>query len=84
MPHHHTPANYDQDTVSVTDVERALKGVHYPATKEELADYARRQNADTDVVTRILVLPGVRFESEADVATAFSRSQGQGKHRSMR
>ena len=84
MPHHHTPANYDQDTVSVTDVLHALKGVHYPATKDELAEYARHQHAETDVVTRILVLPGDRYADETEVTTAFSRSQGQGKHRSMR
>lgn len=75
MPHHHSPANHEQDTVSVVQVERAIKGVRYPVSKTELVEYARGRNVGEDVIGRIEMLPGDRYASEADVATAFSRSQ---------
>lgn len=83
MPHHHSPASHDQDTVTSIDVERALKGLTYPATKEQLVAYAEGQQADHAVVNRIRTLPGDHYDNVADVATAFSRSQSQGKHKGM-
>jgi hypothetical protein len=83
MPHHHTPANHDQDRFTVIGIDRAIKGARYPTTKEDLALYAQNHNASADVVTQIRDLPGDRFESEADVTTAFSRTQSQGKNKFM-
>lgn len=51
------------------------QGVRYPVSKTELVEYARRHNADEDVIGRIEMLPGDRYAVEADVATAFSRSR---------
>jgi hypothetical protein len=34
----------------VTEVQKALKGVDYPATKEELASQAERNGADRELV----------------------------------
>jgi Protein of unknown function (DUF2795) len=86
MPHHRTPANSagDGSKVSPVDIERALKGATYPATREELADHARSHQAKVDVVRRIRQLPGEPFASEAAALTAYSRGEGQGKHRGMR
>ena len=37
----------------VTDVQKALKGADYPATGEELADVARGNGADDDLVSEL-------------------------------
>jgi hypothetical protein len=34
----------------ITDVQKALKGVDYPATREELASHAERNGADRELV----------------------------------
>jgi Protein of unknown function (DUF2795) len=34
----------------ITDVQKALKGVDYPASKQELADHADRNGADRELV----------------------------------
>ncbi len=84
MPHHHSPANFDQVHVSAVDIARALKGMQYPATKADLIDYAEHHGASPEVVGRIDMFPFNRYESLADVETGFSRTQSQGKHRGMK
>jgi hypothetical protein len=84
MPHHRTPANHDEATVSPVDVERALKGASYPATKDQLVAYARRRQTPANIMGGIESMPGDRYESETDVTTAFSRAQSQGKNKSMK
>lgn len=83
MPHHRSPASHDEATVSPVDVERAIKGVPYPTTKDKLVEYARQHGTPENVIGGIRSMPGDRFESETDVATAFSRAQSQGKNKSM-
>jgi hypothetical protein len=39
----------------ITEVQKALKGVDYPASKDELADHAERNGADRELVD---ALPG--------------------------
>jgi Protein of unknown function (DUF2795) len=34
----------------ITEVQKALKGVDYPASKDELADHAERNGADRELV----------------------------------
>ena len=34
----------------VTEVQKALKGVDYPASRDELADHAERNGADRELV----------------------------------
>ena len=34
----------------ITEVQKALKGVDYPASKDELASHAERSGADRDLV----------------------------------
>jgi hypothetical protein len=36
--------------LQITDVQKALKGVDYPATKDELASHAERNGADRELV----------------------------------
>ncbi len=34
----------------ITEVQKALKGVNYPASKDELADHAERNGGDRELV----------------------------------
>ena len=73
MPHHHSPANHEQDTVLPSCGWSARsRACAIPSLKAELGRNARRRNADEDVIGQIEMLPGDRYASEADVATAFS------------
>ena len=49
-----------------------LDEANYPCSKQELADYAREQGADDDIVQSLLRLDRSRFHSPADVSDAFS------------
>jgi hypothetical protein len=49
----HSPSNINQGEAmafQVTEVQKALKGVDYPATKEELASHAEGNGADRELV----------------------------------
>jgi Protein of unknown function (DUF2795) len=37
----------------ITDVQKALKGVDYPASNEELADHAERNGAERELVNAL-------------------------------
>ncbi len=61
-----------------TDVDRYLKGVNYPADKNEIVNNARRQNAPEDIVRNLDMLPNQRFNSADDVR----RNMHEGSSRS--
>jgi hypothetical protein len=56
--------------VNPIHVQKFLKGVDYPATKEALLDNAKKLKADADVLAALEQLPGKRFETPADVSEA--------------
>jgi Protein of unknown function (DUF2795) len=37
-------------TLQITEVQKALKGVDYPASEDQLADHAERNGADKELV----------------------------------
>jgi hypothetical protein len=51
-----TPANDEEPRTmafQVTDVQKSLKGAEYPASGEQLADVARGNGADDDLVQEL-------------------------------
>jgi hypothetical protein len=56
---------------NVTDVQKALKGADYPASKEELADLAEQNDADQDLIDAIRGLGRDEFDGPDDVQEAF-------------
>jgi len=58
--------------ISVTEVTKSLKGVTFPADKDELLDYARESGAEEDVIEFMQEMPEEEFESMADVMGAFA------------
>ncbi|HEY1261652.1 MAG TPA: DUF2795 domain-containing protein [Stellaceae bacterium] len=60
----HAPAN----------ISYHLKGAHFPASKRELIDLAKKNGADRDVLEVLQDLPGERFLSVADVMKAYGEA----------
>ena len=48
-------------------VEEYLKGIHYPANKEDLMQQAKKNDAPGDVVTTLDRLPNKDYTSPIDV-----------------
>jgi hypothetical protein len=57
--------------VTSEDVITSLKGVSYPATKKEMVEQAKKNNASDDVVHAIENLPREKFRTTVDIATLF-------------
>jgi hypothetical protein len=59
----HSPAN----------ITHHLKGVDFPASKQDLETHAKDNGADKEVLETIRGMPGDRFESMADVMKAYGK-----------
>ncbi|HEX3012837.1 MAG TPA: DUF2795 domain-containing protein [Methanobacterium sp.] len=57
------------------EIEKALKGMNYPASKQDLVQKAKQNNASQDVIQTIEKLPQDQFNSPTDVQKAW----GQGR-----
>jgi hypothetical protein len=57
--------------VSAADLEHAIKGVNFPASKDELIKQANSNNADSSVVSVVKDLPDEKYSSPIDVSKAF-------------
>jgi Protein of unknown function (DUF2795) len=57
------------------EVEKYLKGVNYPATKEELVETAKRNKADQDLTNLLQRLPEREFYKPTDVTHEISNIQ---------
>jgi hypothetical protein len=56
-------------------VQKYLKGVDYPARKEDLLAGARRNGAPQGVTEALERLPGDRFEGPDDVMRAYGKER---------
>jgi hypothetical protein len=56
---------------SPIEVQKFLAGLNYPVSKDELAQTARNEGAPEHLVQLIHRLPGDRFQSPAEVMTAY-------------
>lgn len=63
--------------VSPAEVEKYLKGIDYPASKEDLLKTAKRNGAQEEVCETIQHLPNQQFAKPTDVAKAMGGSHGQ-------
>lgn len=59
---------------SAAELEKYLKGVDYPASKDDLLDKARSNGAPDDVIDMINSLSESSFNSPIDVSRAFGES----------
>lgn len=59
---------------SASSITSALKGIHLPATKEQIVTYAR-EHTDNDTILAVLeFFPEGNYESAADIAKGISRA----------
>ena len=57
--------------VSVIEVEKALAGMHYPASKEELLRHAKDKGVSKEIISMLEEFPERMYKNAADVAKAY-------------
>jgi len=58
------------------EIEKVLKGMNFPASKQELVQQAKQNNASQNVIQTIQKLPEQKFNSPTDVEKAFGEKRG--------
>lgn len=66
----HMATSHPERAPSAADVEKALSGIKYPRTREELVDYASGNVSDEELMNQIKSLPARQYRDSADVAIA--------------
>ena len=61
--------------ISAAEIERYIRGVDFPADKENLVQQARENNAPNEVVDLMNDFPERKYESAADVARGISEAK---------
>ncbi len=61
--------------VNPIELQKHLKGVDYPASKEDLLANAKQQGADEDALSALEQLPDEEYESPAAVSKALGESE---------
>src|ERR1700730_12182576 len=62
---------------SAADLDQKLKATHFPATKEDVEEQARKNGASGEVMEAIRAMPDSEFGSITDVERAFGQSSGK-------
>ena len=62
-------------TVNPIQLQKYLKGIDYPATKQDLLKAAERNDADENVRSTLERLPDQPFNSPNDVSEALGKMQ---------
>ncbi|WP_035984979.1 DUF2795 domain-containing protein [Leptolyngbya sp. KIOST-1] len=57
-------------TVNPIQVQKFLKGMDYPASKQDVVDHAKKQGADENVCSTLERMSDQEFETPADVSKA--------------
>ncbi|MCP2257086.1 Protein of unknown function (DUF2795) [Streptoalloteichus tenebrarius] len=62
--------------VNPIQVQKFLKGIDYPATKDEVVKAAQSQGADDNVLDTLRNLPRDNFNSPNDISEAMGQQSG--------
>jgi hypothetical protein len=57
-------------TANPADIERSLRGISFPASKDELIRHARDNDAEMDVLDALRSIPEGRYNSSAEITQA--------------
>ncbi len=60
--------------VTAATLEKSIKGINFPASKQDLIQQAKSNNAGQDVIQEIENLPDQQFRTARDVAKGFGQS----------
>lgn len=61
------------DSPSPIDIQKALGGMNYPASRDDLVSNAEDSGADESVLDALRNIPDTQYESPADVSKAVSQ-----------
>lgn len=61
--------------VNPIQLQKYLKGVDYPAAKNDLIETARKHGADSNISSMLERLPDEEFQTPAEVSQAVGRLQ---------
>jgi hypothetical protein len=56
--------------VNPIQLQKHLKGVDYPASKEQLIQHAQKQGADENAIAALQQIPDQEYEAPTDVSQA--------------
>ncbi|PZV03167.1 MAG: hypothetical protein DCF32_14265 [Leptolyngbya sp.] len=56
--------------VNPIQVQKFLKGIEYPASKQDVVEHAKQHGADENVCATLEQMPDEEFETSADVSKA--------------
>lgn len=56
--------------VNPIQLQKHLKGVDYPASKEQLIEHAQKQGADENAISVLQQIPDQEYETPTDVSAA--------------
>lgn len=59
--------------VSPAQVEKSIKGTHFPAQKQDLIQRARENHANQDVLEVLENMPDKQFNSPVDISKAMGK-----------
>lgn len=65
--------------VSNAVIAEVLKGLDFPADKQQCVDYAKRRNAPKEVIEALERMPNVKFDSMAGVWHAIGVEHRKGE-----
>lgn len=68
-------SNQGNRSVSPAEIQKHLKGTDYPATRDQLVQKARSNQAPQEVIQELQKLPGNQYESPADLMKAFGQTR---------
>jgi uncharacterized protein YeeX (DUF496 family) len=66
----HMATSHPKMAPSAADIEKALSGIQYPRTKEELVNYASGRMSEEELMNLIKSLPTREYRDSVDVAIA--------------
>ena len=61
--------------VSPIAISKAIKGIDFPASKDDLIEHAKQNKADKEVMEVLENLPEDEFETVADVEKAYGEER---------
>jgi hypothetical protein len=61
--------------VTAADVEHAIRGISFPADRNDLIEQAESNRANSDIIDILKDLPVNKFKSPIDVSKAFGESR---------
>ncbi|HML06336.1 MAG TPA: DUF2795 domain-containing protein [Methanobacterium sp.] len=59
--------------VSPAQVEKSIKGIRFPASRQELVEQAESNNANGDVLNILENIPDKQFNSPVDISKAIGK-----------